>query len=209
MWRFVVAVLTSAAFGCVRWAAALGRASALAATLALAVIAPIGNPLPAQQGDWSVGVGLGGAPNPHRQKGSSAVAAEIGRRIVSGRNAALGVSAIGVFFIPQTDYVCDAAPIGTPCDLRVFSGFTALAAWGEARFSHGEWKYYARAGAGPWRGGDVDASPGQSAAERGGLVTLELGSRDGRIDVGIEQKRLEGTRFGMIPLMNVVVRVSF
>jgi hypothetical protein len=79
----------------------------------------------------------------------------------------------------------------------------------EAGFVRGEWKYYARAGAGPLWGSDVDASVGQSAAERGGLVALEIGSRDGRLDVGVEQKRLERTRFGMIPLMNVIVRLSF
>ena len=190
-------------------ATAIGRASMFAFALAFDLLAPFGNSLPAQQGAWSVGVGLGGASNPHRQKGSSAVAAELSRRIIGGRSAGLGVSAIGAFFLPQTDYVCDLAPVGTTCDLRVFSRFIAMTAWGEAGVSRGEWKYYVRAGAGPWWGGDVDASPGQSMDERGGLVTLEIGSRDGRLDVGIEQQRLEGTRFGMIPLMNVVVRLSF
>jgi hypothetical protein len=180
-----------------------------AVAIALVSVTPIGHPLYAQQGAWYVGVGLGGASNPHRQKGSSAVAAEVGHRVVGGRNIGLGVSATGAFFLPQTDYVCDLGTAASLCDLRVFSRFVALTASGEAGLSRGEWSYYARVGAGPWWGSDVDASPEQSRAERGGLVTLEIGSRDRRVDVGIEQKRLEGTRFGMIPLMNVVVRVSF
>jgi len=192
-----------------RSAVGTGRASMFAVAVALNLVTAIDHSLHAQQGAWYVGVGLGGASNPHRQKGSSAVAAELGHRMGGGRNIGLGVSAIGALFLPQTDYVCNLGAAASSCDLRVFSRFTAVTASGEAGVSRGQWSYYARVGAGPWWGSDVDASPGQSTAERGGLVTLEIGSRDGRVDVGIEQKRLEGTRFGMIPLMNVVVRVSF
>jgi hypothetical protein len=82
-------------------------------------------------------------------------------------------------------------------------------AWAELGTSAGGSDYYARAGAGPWWGSDRNAQAEQSTAERGGLITLEVGTRDGRLDVGIEQKRLQGTRFGTMPLMNIVVRVAF
>lgn len=160
------------------------------------------------QGAWTMAVGLGGAPNPHRQKGSIAVSAELGRRILGAPGAALGAAAVGGLFLPQTDYVCSLGTAAEPCDRRVFSRFMAMSLTATAGITRGDWRYYARVGAGPWWGRDVDASAGQSTAERGPLVTLEVGSRSGRLDVGIEQQRIEGTRFGMIPLMNLVVRFA-
>lgn len=160
------------------------------------------------QGAWTMGLGLGGASNPHRQKGSTAVSAELGRRILGIPDADLGAAVIGGLFLPQTDYACSLDTAAEPCDRRVFSRFMAASLFADARFARAEWSYYARVGAGPWWGSDVDASGGQSTAERGALITLEVGSRSGRLDVGIEQKRLEGTRFGMIPLMDIVVRFA-
>lgn len=184
------------------------RTYVFAPAVALLLAALNVDPAHGQQGAWAVGIGLGGASNPHRQKGSSAVSAELGRRIVGSAQAGIGAAVIGGFFLPQTDYVCNLGSADEPCDRRVFSRFMAVSASAAASVSRGEWSYYARVGGGPWWGSDVDASGGQSTAERGGLVTFEVGSRSGRVTVGIEQKRLEGTRFGMIPLMNVVVRFS-
>ena len=185
-----------------------GRAYIFAPALVLQLLVLNVDLAQGQQGAWTVGVGLGGASNPHRQKGSTAVSAELGRRILGGRDAGLGATVIGGFFLPQTDYACSLGTADEPCDRRVFSRFMAVSVSADAGVSRGDWSYYARVGAGPWWGSDVDASGGQSTAERGGLVTFEIGSRSGRGNVGIEQKRLEGTRFGMIPLMNVVVRFS-
>jgi hypothetical protein len=186
----------------------VSRAYVLAPALALLLLTLNVGPAQGQQGPWTVGAGLGGAPNPHRQKGSTAVSGELGRRVLGGPDAGIGAAVIGGFFLPQTDYACSLGTADEPCDRRVFSRFMAVSASVGASLSRGEWSYYARVGGGPWWGSDVDASGGQSTAERGGLVTLEVGSRSGRVTVGIEQKRLEGTRFGMIPLMNVVVRFS-
>jgi hypothetical protein len=136
------------------------------------------------------------------------LAPEVGRRIFGGRVAELGASAIGGFVVSPDDRVCALEP-ASPCDVRSLSGFVGATAWADVGTSAGGWAYYARAGVGPWWGSDRNAQAGQSTAERGGLITLEVGTGDGRLDVGIEQKRLEHTRFGTMPLMNIVVRVAF
>jgi len=76
---------------------------------------------------------------------------------------------------------------------------------GDAHVSLGDWNYYARLGVGPWWARDED----HASTERGALVTMEIGTHDGRLDGGIEQKRLGGTRVGALPLMNVIARISY
>ena len=158
---------------------------------------------------WQAAVGLGAAANHHRQKGAMAAVGELSGRFFHRGDVGLSASATGGYFIPATDYVCVTSSTPSSCDLRVFSRFGALTLAANAEHTWTDYTYYARAGAGPWWGSDADASTEQSSAERGTLITMEIGTRNGRLEVGFEQKRIEGTRFGMIPVLGVVARVAF
>jgi hypothetical protein len=166
-------------------------------------------PLPAQTSLWQAAVGLGAATNHHRQKGGVAAVGELSGRFFHRGIVELSANATGAYFLPATDYVCATGATPSSCDLRVFSRFGALTLAANAEYTWTDYTYYVRAGVGPWWGSDVDASAEQSSAERGALITTEIGTRNGRLEVGFEQKRIEGTRFGMIPLLGLVVRVAF
>lgn len=167
-------------------------------------------PLRAQAGGaWQVAVGVGAAKADHRLQGAAAVAGELDRRLLGTDAIGMSATATGAYFLKQTDFVC-ATTFAATCDLRVFAALVAVTLAADVQYLRAPLQPYVRAGVGRWWGRDSGAAERQASSENGLLLTMEVGVHASRrFTVGLEQKRIEGTRFGMVPLMDLVGRLSF
>ena len=156
--------------------------------LALSSIIAASAPTVAQSQDtWRLGVGVADAMSTQQRKMNAGVAAigDFNGRFLRHGVFALSATATAGRFV-QSQIVCTESSDPSSCDLSgLLSYFGALTLTADAQTSRWGYAYFARVGAGPWWGREQDAPRGESPpADRGALLTMEIGSRAGRTELG-------------------------